>query len=580
VKKRERSVADQQIFAALVRRIKDVALANKLPIFQALPRWFIPIYYDAKPGQISIMDAKGDGKADSSFEITEKNQKIRVLINSKFTMTYNKLAPPAFYDELLKYKLAFDKKSLREEFLAKTVRHELRAKFVRYFDEFDQGRLRLFFLTNCRQNDNQMWATEDVECYHFEDIAGFVIDDLEVLIPRTKDLSLKSISQVLSPGEQETEIPTSVVFAKLIDFITYMDNDPLDLLFARNVRLNLGNTPVNDGIRDTFKYQPKEFAFSNNGITMLSESIHHDPGTSILTLSNPRVVNGSQTLHSIRETTNPSGSARIMVRIIQVPTPPHLAVSKRLEYRKEIIGKISFRSNQQNPIKLWDLCSNDENQVAIQMYFRKKGLYYETRTKEWTQRKDYLSADGVKLAMHIRTMGQLFASYRWNSPGPLGPAAAKNSASSIFDRGPDGAYEEVRKLKPDLAYNLYLLKTAIASIKFPKSMSFYHQMKRHANLCLFAMVCKSLDAIGFDLKTPGREIVFDDLGTNREFRRVVMESARVIHKAFDEEKKRQKTSKKELTYNNFFKNESYLKPILAKSISRGIAKATRLALNV
>ena len=59
-----------------------------------------------------------------------------------------------------------------------------------------------------------------------------------------------------------------------------------------------------------------------------------------------------------------------------------------------------------------------------------------------------------------------------------------------------------------------------------------------------------------------------------------MESARVIHKAFDEEKKRQKTSKKELTYNNFFKNESYLKPILAKSISRGIAKATRLALNV
>ena len=40
-----------------------------------------------------------------------------------------------------------------------------------------------------------------------------------------------------------------------------MDKDPYNLLFARNVRLTLGNTSVNAEIRETFNYCPKEFAF-------------------------------------------------------------------------------------------------------------------------------------------------------------------------------------------------------------------------------------------------------------------------------------------------------------------------------
>ena len=63
----------------------------------------------------------------------------------------------------------------------------------------------------------------------------------------------------------------------MIDFIEYMDNDPYDLMFARNVRVSLGNTPVNRAIKETFIDHPEQFAYSNNGLTLLCERATHDP---------------------------------------------------------------------------------------------------------------------------------------------------------------------------------------------------------------------------------------------------------------------------------------------------------------
>src|SRR5207245_8479435 len=167
---------------------------------------------------------------------------------------------------------------------------------------------------------------------------------------------------VLTPATHESEVPTSIVFARLVDFITYMESDPFDLLFARNVRLWLGPTETNVDIQKTFRDAPKEFAYSNNGITILCKKHTHDPGKQELRLENPRIVNGSQTLHSIRLVDNPSRLARVMVRIIEVPPGNSHDLPIHLEKRKEIIHKISIRSNQQNPIKRWNLVANDDFQ--------------------------------------------------------------------------------------------------------------------------------------------------------------------------------------------------------------------------
>ena len=99
-------------------------------------------------------------------------------------------------------------------------------------------------------------------------------------MPRTPPISLHSVHGVLAPDKADTEVATSIVFARLIDFLNYMAGDPFDLLFNRNVRvaISLSRSLVNRSIRDTFKHHPREFAFSNNGITMLCEKQHYDPG--------------------------------------------------------------------------------------------------------------------------------------------------------------------------------------------------------------------------------------------------------------------------------------------------------------
>ncbi len=161
-----------------------------------------------------------------------------------------------------------------------------------------------------------------IRLFHLDDLIQHVLDDIDAAMPRTPPLLLSGIQNVLSPDKTDTEVSTSIVFARVIDFIKYMERDPNEMLFARNVRLTLGNTPVNQAIRRTFETEPREFAFSNNGITMLCEKHTHDPGPKELSIENPRVVNGSQTLHSVRDLPHPSSNARVMVRIIEFRLSP------------------------------------------------------------------------------------------------------------------------------------------------------------------------------------------------------------------------------------------------------------------
>src|SRR6185503_9040166 len=180
------------------------------------------------------------------------------------------------------------------------------------------------------------------------DLIQHVLDDLDGAMPRTGDLVLQQVGTVLSPGSDEIGVSTTIVFARLVDFIEYMEDDPYELLFARNVRVGQGKTAVNEAIRKTFLEHPEQFAYSNNGITVLCEKAHHDHGTRELRLVNPRVVNGSQTLHTVRDAWSAGGKdlgaptkrARVMVRIVSIPPPKGTEGPTQASERKEVINRI------------------------------------------------------------------------------------------------------------------------------------------------------------------------------------------------------------------------------------------------
>jgi hypothetical protein len=139
------------------------------------------------------------------------------------------------------------------------------------FERYDAESADLIFITNHRRNDAHFHMVKKlpIKLFHLDELIQHVLDDIDAAMPRTPPLLLSGIQNVLSPDKADTEVSTSIVFARVIDFIKYMGRDPNEMLFARNVRLTLGNTPVNQAIRHTFATEPREFAFSNNGITML-----------------------------------------------------------------------------------------------------------------------------------------------------------------------------------------------------------------------------------------------------------------------------------------------------------------------
>jgi hypothetical protein len=327
-------------------------------------------------------------------------------------------------------------------------------------------------------------------------------------------------------------------------------------------------------IRDTFKRAPKEFAFSNNGLTVLCEKLHYDPGVREARIVNPRIVNGSQTLHSIRDVENPSSSARVMVRVIEIPALSSRDISRDATRRKEIVHKISIRSNRQNDIKKWDLVSNDDFQHEIARFFRSKNLYYERRRKEWAARRTELRSVGISKGPDIRILTQLVASYFWENKS-LGPVVAKTGLSELFD---GREYEEIKKVTPELAYQLYLLDCIIKEVvaELWGTKLYIRALARHMNFTLFALIVRALQAKRRNWgETDFSEELYNTPATpTATWKRLVGKTIALVHGAYRSEATAYRRQKgRMLPITNYFKSSASVGRLFLKPLPREIRSA-------
>ncbi|HQQ47770.1 MAG TPA: AIPR family protein, partial [Acidobacteriota bacterium] len=440
----------------------------------------------------------------------------------------------------------------------------------------------LFFITDHKINLKQYNSVKSygVRVLHLDDVLQYLVEHLEGAMPETDPLTLASITHVLTPPSTETEVPTSIVFARLIDFLNYMEDDPFDLLFARNVRLWLGKTETNKEIEATFKNNPKEFAYSNNGITLLCKSHKHEMGKRELTLENPRVVNGSQTLHSIRGCANPSPSARVMVRIIEIPSEDAGDITKLRARRRDIIHKISIRSNMQNPVKMWNLVSNDDYQNELSQHFWKKKLYYERRQNEWKIRRDDLKSIGISQGPEIRRLTQLIASYYYEKP-VLGPANAQGQLNSLFD---EDAYSIIRNTQPELAYRIWLLAEIIYGEigKLRQKRQYLEEFSGYIKFSLFSTICRSIDKIYPHIwKEEAFEKYLEEQSRSPEgkWEKLTKTAADHVISFYKKEKKKASQGEWELTPANYFKSKSYMKPVIESKLPRNLTSLSKQLLS-
>lgn len=566
----------KDLFNLMMKRVKQMAAehGDKLP--HAFARWFVQIYLGPRC-DLYISDGTGDGKVDAFITIQKSRSNRYAVVNSKFTQEYDKSSPVSFYDEITRFWQAFENKANRRDYL-EAVRPSLHNKYKTFFKHYEDGLVDLYFITNHKinQKQNDSIKSYGVTVFHLDDLLQYLIEHLEGAMPQTDPLILSDITTVLTPAATETEVPTSIVFARLIDFVSYMDEDPFELLFARNVRLWLGKTETNKEIALTFKNKPKEFAYSNNGITILCKSHNFDPGKRELKLINPRIVNGSQTLHSIRDVDSHPSSARVMTRIIEIPSELSSDLPTFRTKRREIIHKISVRSNMQNPIKRWNLVSNDDYQNELSQFFWKKKLYYERRQNEWKLRKDDLKSIGINQGSEIRKLTQLIASYHYNDKD-LGPANAQGQLNQLFDEDP---YSKIRNTSPEIAYKLFLvgeiMQYSLAKLKSKRNYiaDFAGSMK----FCLFSLLCRiinEIDSAVWQNETFEKFLEAEYDSQNKHWEKLFKSVIDFVLEFYRKAEKRAERENRTMTPNNFFKTKSYVAPVISASLPRNILKLSR-----
>jgi len=129
-------------------------------------------------------------------------------------------------------------------------------------------------------------------------------------------------------------------------------------IFAQNVRLGLGQTRVNKDIKASVmnKKEHRDFLAFHNGLTIVAKDLTVRNG--YLKMNHYSVCNGCQSLLTFsRNSKLVSRDLEVLVRFVRVGDDRQLA------------DAIAYRTNNQNPITLKDLSSNDPTQVQIKSEF-------------------------------------------------------------------------------------------------------------------------------------------------------------------------------------------------------------------
>lgn len=132
-------------------------------------------------------------------------------------------------------------------------------------------------------------------------------------------------------------------------------------LFARNVRLSEGRTRINRELGATVD-DPTEhelFPAYHNGLTMLTHGLTVSGDT--MTLEDVTVVNGCQSLLTLyQHQASLTDNLRLLLKVVQV------------ERTGGISDKITYRSNNQNPVDIRDQRSTDVVQRDLQGQVRER----------------------------------------------------------------------------------------------------------------------------------------------------------------------------------------------------------------
>lgn len=170
-------------------------------------------------------------------------------------------------------------------------------------------------------------------------------------------------------------------------------------IFEKNIREYLGKSSVNNGIVETLRSETerKNFMYYNNGITVICQKIQHQYQDTnrklrILPLVNPQIVNGCQTVSSIRKVLENVGgnieeefkNVYVMLKTLVIDNPDDID-------NKTFYNNVVKFTNKQNAISDKAFTSNMDIFYRMQEEFLKRGFVLLVKPSDNNKFKEKLS---------------------------------------------------------------------------------------------------------------------------------------------------------------------------------------------
>lgn len=409
-------MTDSENFEKIKKAIGEIISKseNRMQDYHAFIYWFINTLYGYSEEQIS--KALCDGTHDRGIDacVIDNLEKTVTLIQSKYERQGNDRtqneSEVQLFSSIDNY---FESSSSLENAIA-SANERTRSLLKEAYYRHDKERyfLEAIFITTHRRNvviDKEVETTfkphniDSLKVFYFDDMIAFYGETERNFLPMAPPFELRYEpgSAMLKKGDAKAWVFT--VKAEEIRRLA-MKYD-IDVLFRKNVRNFLGRSETNKGISDTLKDENDNpnFWFYNNGVTILCREARNDSDNNSIRLVDPQVINGCQTVVSIK---NFSGrcDADLLVRVIATTD-------------NELIGRVVLYQNSSNPVRKRDLKSNDPIQVRLHREFLKRRWFYEMKKgetfQEVTTRTPQLK-NLCKASIDNRQLAKVIASVKLN----------------------------------------------------------------------------------------------------------------------------------------------------------------------
>lgn len=199
--------------------------------------------------------------------------------------------------------------------------------------------------------------------------------------------------------------------------------EQMDVIFDENIRLYEGDNDVNTGIYNTaIGDESSKFFFYHNGIVFICDSCKNSTGNQNLILEGASVVNGCQTINSLKKAYDEEkikDDVYLQFRVIETTD-------------FDLRAKITEFLNSQTQIRDSYFLANNTFVRALQIELEEKGYFLERLINEYEYKRalNKVKEYEKKKILKLEKIVQIYAAFYHNEYA----ARAKRGKSELFDK--------------------------------------------------------------------------------------------------------------------------------------------------